>query len=252
MRSLTNVIVTRPRLWRQTDHEQHARSIRHQLISLAVTLLLFGCASPRAELWPPQPSSPTHPIYVSLDTGHAMIAFPVDKTKERGLSAQHESSGHETQTSAHRTQYVYEEWGYAERAWYLEGRTGMTGIIRALFWPTEGIVEVGRHDKPWADRTPQRPSALFKFDLSGEGQRRLREHLHTTMAGAEPIASKDGSRFYPAVRTYHLFHTCLQYAAEALHEAGLPVSPFWVFGRSNLAMQLRRAQEIEGKGVVRP
>lgn len=181
-----------------------------------------------------------------------MIAFPVDRTEKSGLKARPESSGGETQTSAGRTQHFYEEWGYAEQAWYLEGRTGLTGIIRALFWPTEGIVEVGHHDKLWAERTPQPPSALFRFDLNEEGYRRLRKHLRATVAGAEPIASTDGSQFYPAIRAYHLFHTCHQYAAEALREAGLPVSPFWAFGRSSLAMQLRRAEEIAGKGAVKP
>jgi hypothetical protein len=181
-----------------------------------------------------------------------MIAFPVDRTEEPGLKNQAESSGEETQTSVRRAQHFYEEWGYAERAWYLEGRTGLPGIIRALFWPTEGIVEVGYHDKVWADRTPQPPSALFRFDLNEEGHRRLRKHLRETMAGTEPIVSTDSSRFYPAVRTYHLFHTCHQYAAEALREAGLPVSPFWAFGRSSLAMQLRRAEEVAGKRAVTP
>ena len=58
------------------------------------------------------------------------------------------------------------------------------------------------------------------------------------------IASTNGSIFYSAARSYHLFHTCHQYAAEALREAGLPVSPFWALGRSSLAWQLRRAEEM--------
>ena len=246
------MMVTRLEVRRHTAPVPHARSLRHQVICLTVILLLLGCASPREERWPPQPGFPTHPIYVSLDTWHAMIAFPVDGTEEPGLKAQPESSGEETQTSVRRTQLFYEEWGYAERAWYLEGRTGLNGILRALFWPAEGIVEVGYHDKLWGDRTSQPPSALFKFNLNEEGHRRLRKHLRAMIARAEPIASTDGSQFYPAIRAYHLFHTCHQYAAEALREAGLPVSPFWAFGRSSLAMQLRRAEEVAEKGAVKP
>jgi hypothetical protein len=201
-----------------------------------VTLLLLGCASPREELWPPQPGSLTHPVYVSLDTWHAMIAFPVP-AQHSELSPQH----------------LYEEWGYAERAWYLGGRTGVTGIMRALFWPTEGIVVVGRHDKLWVDRTPQPPSTLFTFDLSEEGHRRLREHLRATIAQAEPITTMDSSTFYPADRSYHLFHTCHQYAAHALRKAGLPISPFWAFSRSSLAMQLQRAVRLaQERGLAPP
>jgi hypothetical protein len=218
----------------------HARSLRHTVIVLTIIFLLIGCTSPGKGLWPPRPGSTTHAIYVSLDSWHAMIAFPVSERPEGAntpsllLPLEEGGVG----------EGAFEEWGYAERAWYLEGRTGLTGIVRALFWPTDGIIEVGRHDKVWADRTPQPPSALFTFHLSEEGYRRLHEHLRSTVASAESIASTDGSTFYPAVRTYHVFHTCHQYAAEALREAGLPVSPFLAFARSSLAMQLRRAEEI--------
>lgn len=46
---------------------------------------------------------------------------------------------------------------------------------------------------------------------------------------------------YLARRSYHLFHTCHQDAVLALREAGLPLSPFWVFNRTSFAWQLRRA-----------
>ncbi len=75
---------------------------------------------------------------------------------------------------------VFEEWGYAERAWYLEGHQGITGVFRALFWPSEGVVEVADHEQLWADRTPQPPSDLFKFELTEEGYIRLRSHLQST------------------------------------------------------------------------
>jgi len=182
--------------------------------------LLWGCASPIPDLWPPTPDEPARTIYVSLDTWHAMITFPVD------------------------TPHTYEEWGYAERAWYLEDRRGLTGILRALFWPTEGVVEVGQYDRVWADRTPQPPSDLFLFRVSEEGYRRLRRHLRSTVSSDTPIASLNQSTFYPAGRSYHLFHTCHQYAAAALHEAGLPISAFWAFNRTSLAWQLRRTAHV--------
>ncbi len=142
------------------------------------------------------------------------------------------------------TPHVYEEWGYAERAWYLEGKTGVTGVVRALFWPTEGVVEVGNYDRVWADRTPQPPSDLFTFRLTEEGYWRLRRHLHATLLNDEPVTSFRQSVFYPAKRSYHLFYTCHQYAAHALREAGLPISPFWAFNRTSLTWQLRRAARL--------
>jgi hypothetical protein len=188
--------------------------------------LLSACASPVEGLWPPPPDSATQTIVVSIDTWHAMIAFPREDGPEH---------------SAVGSQYSYEEWGYAERAWYLEGKTGVSGVVRALFWPTEGVVEVGHHDRVWADRTPQPPAELFSFQLTEEGYQRLRQHLHAILLNEEPVASFGQSAFYSAKRSYHLLHTCHQYAALALREAGLPISPFWAFNRTSLAWQLRRA-----------
>ena len=121
---------------------------------------------------------------------------------------------------------------------------GLTGIARALFWPTQGVVEVGHYDRVWAARTPQPPSDLFTFRLTEEGYQRLRQHMHGTLLSQQPVTSFGQSVFFPAKRSYHLFHTCHQYAALALREAGLPISPFWAFNRTSLAWQLRRAVQI--------
>ncbi|MDH5347063.1 MAG: DUF2459 domain-containing protein [Nitrospira sp.] len=217
-------------IWSQTELGRNtiARTICFRGAVLLFALL-SGCASPVEGLWPPPPDSTTQTIVVSLDTWHAMIAFP---------------QKNETEDSALGSQHSYEEWGYAERAWYLEGKTGLTGILRALFSPTEGVVEVGYYDRVWAERTPQPLSDLFTFRLTEEGYQSLRRHLHATLLRDEPLASFGQSVFYPARPSYHLFHTCHQYAAHAMREAGLPISPFWAFNRTTLAWQLRRAARI--------
>jgi hypothetical protein len=186
-----------------------------------VLFLASGCTAPIRGLWPPSQNDPTITISVSLDTWHAMIAFPGQTTEDVEKK-------------------FYEEWGYAERAWYLEGRQGITGAIRALFWPTEGVVEVGKHDRIWAERTPQPPAEVFAVQLSEEGFRRLRDYLQSTLASSEPVAIIGSSRFYLARDSYHLFHNCHQYAARALREAGLPISVWAAFSRSTFAMQLRQ------------
>jgi len=201
------------------------------VVWVAACLLLaqVGCAAPVRGLWPPPTDAPVRTIYVSLDVWHAMIAFPTD-TDGPG----------------------FEEWGYAEQAWYLEGRQGVTGALRALFWPTTGVVEVGRHDQVWAQRTPQPPSDLFTFRLSDQGYLQLRRHLHETIATTEPILTAGTTKFYPAKRPYHLFHQCHQYVALALQEAGLPTSVFWAFTRASLAMQLRRAERTAASEETTP
>src|SRR6059036_2741398 len=102
-------------------------------------LLLWSCAAPVQGLWPPPEGAPTRTIVVSLDTWHAMIAITLD---ERVTALDRKS--------------VFEEWGYAEQAWYLEGRQGITGALRALFRPNPGVVEIGLHEQVWALELPNR------------------------------------------------------------------------------------------------
>jgi hypothetical protein len=181
---------------------------------------------------------------VSLDTWHAMIAIPIHPEDSNQPSAFSFKEGNFPQHSSLSTQHFIEEWGYAERSWYLEGKTGVSGVVRALFWPTEGVVEVGQYDRVWAERTPQPPSDLFSFRLTEEGYQRFQQHLRATLLSEKPVVSFGQSVFYPAKRSYHLFHTCHQFAALALREAGLPISPFWAFNRTSLVWQLRRAVKL--------
>jgi hypothetical protein len=176
------------------------------------------------------------PIVVSLDAAHSMIALPVE------ASVFHISGGHGVRgtNGAPGAPRVYEEWGYAERAWYLEKRQGFTGVLRALLWPTEGVVEVGIHESIWAERTQKPPVEAFKFQISEFGYRSLRSYLRATIASEEPVGIVGNSRFCVARSSYHLFHHCHHYTAAGLREAGLPISMSGTFTRAGFAKQLRR------------
>jgi hypothetical protein len=197
----------------------------HRVLLLLAVGLLFsaGCTTANHDLSSLPKSFPSGTVIVSLDTWHAMLAFPVHSLNALENSEQE-----------------YEEWGYAERAWYVEGEQGISGMIRALFWPTDGVVEVGRHPTIWAERTPQPPAEVFVFHLEKEQYRQLRLFLESTLLSRTALAGFGGSDFYPSVRSYHLFHTCHQYAARALQAAGLPLTPAFAFNRTSLGWQLRR------------
>ena len=202
--------------------------------------------TPLPEIWPPPQEAPLHEIYVSLDTWHAMIGFP--RKNERLISEDRSTPGGE----AFETDFPYfEEWGFAERAWYLEDRQGLGGTLRALFWPTEGVVEIGQYSKLWATRTPQPPVDLFLFRVSEQGLRRVQQYLAASLSTEVPIYVVGKSRFYLAKDSYHLFHHCHFYIAMALQEAGLPLSPSFSISRSMLAWQLEQVvKKIKDKTIA--
>jgi hypothetical protein len=174
-----------------------------------------------------------------------MIAFPQKNVRDH----QHFSDMPSLKAPAAEPP-AFEEWGYAEQAWYVEGRQGLGDVLWTLFWPTDGVIEIAASNQVWADRTPQPPSDLFIFRISQEGYQRLRRHLRSTIISSDPMKTVRNSRFFRAARSYHLFHQCHHYVALALQEAGLPISTFWAFSRSSLAMQLHRAQSLENEKIA--
>ena len=180
------------------------------------------------------------PIVVSLDAAHSMIALPVE-APEFHVTGDH---GFTVTDGVPGEARVYEEWGYAERAWYLEKRQGFTGVLRALLWPTEGVVEVGIHGSIWAERTQKPPVETFRFQISEAGYWSLRSYLRATIASEEPVGIVGNSRFCVARRSYHLFHHCHHYTAKGLREAGLPIPMWGALNRYIFAKQLRRIMPL--------
>jgi hypothetical protein len=175
-------------------------------------------------------------IVVSLDAAHSMIALPAE-APVLNVSGDH---GIGRTDGAPGDPRVYEEWGYAERAWFLEKRQGFTGVLRALLWPTEGVVEVGVHQSIWAERTQKPPVETFRFQISKTGYLKLRSYLRATIASEEPVGIVGNSRFCVARSSYHLFHHCHHYTAKGLREAGLPISMSRALTRDGFARKLRR------------
>jgi hypothetical protein len=180
------------------------------------------------------------PIVVSLDAAHSMIALPVEAPVFQ-VRGDHGVTGADGAPGERR---VYEEWGYAERAWYLEKRQGFTGVLRALLWPTEGVVEVGIQESIWAERTQKPPVEAFRFQISEAGYLSLRSYLRATIASEEPVGIVGNSRFCVARSSYHLFHHCHHYTAKGLREAGLPISMSGALTRGGFAKQLRRIMPL--------
>ena len=114
---------------------------------LAATLATFvnGCAQPIERLWPPPPGMATHQIVVSVDSWHSVIGV----WPRSGPGSQEPGA--------------IQEWSYAERGYYLEGDMGSSSTIRAIFWPSAGVVAVRDGGPPWSERTPQPPARQWRF-----------------------------------------------------------------------------------------
>ncbi len=210
---------------------------KHRLRSTLLTLLTLtslylitawfgGCAAPVAGLWPPPADAPadaiTHRIVVSVDSWHSVIGlFPLDDPGGVDMSR-------------------LEEWSYADRRYYLDGDTGCSGTMNAMFWPSDGIVQVARLGAPWSERTPQPPARLWSFELTVEGRQAIEAHLHAERSSTEPIRV-GRSTWYPATHDYHAFHQCHHWTARALRSAGLPVWSFYAPFKWTLEAQLDRA-----------
>ena len=183
------------------------------------------------ELWPPPAGAKTHTIRVSVDRWHSMIAV-----------------AHNDTSSARGDAQLWEEWGYAEKGYYLEGDTGCSGTLWALFVPSAGVVQVTHTRTAWSERTPQPPARSWTFRLSETGYERLCDFLEREKKSAEVISTAGGYSWYRADESYHVFHHCYHWTARALRAAGLPVWSFYAPLKSCLEAQLNRALTFQGDG----
>lgn len=193
-----------------------------------------GCAQPIRELWPPEPGESTRTILVSVDRWHSVIALPAD-LDDPGRGDVQPASGSE----------LWEEWGYAEEGYYLEGDTGSSGTLRALFLPSDAVVQVTLTPTTWSERTPQPPARSWIFHLSEKGYGRLIEFLEEERASEDVLSRAWGSSWYPANESYHAFHHCYHWTARALRSAGLPIWSAYALLKSCFEAQLDRALEIQ-------
>ena len=139
----------------------------------------------------------------------------------------------------------WEEWSYAEESYYLEGDSGCSGTMRALFVPSAAVVQVARTAVPWSERTPQPPARSWAFRLSESGYRRLVEFLAGSRESPEIISDAFGYSWYRASDSYHAFHHCYHWTARAVRSAGLPVWSFYSLFKGCLEAQLDRALDFQ-------
>ncbi|HKB15737.1 MAG TPA: hypothetical protein VKF62_06715 [Planctomycetota bacterium] len=193
---------------------------------LLSALLCAACVGPKRDLWPPPPGEPRFEIDVVFHDRHTVV---VERVEGRG---------------------AFREWGYAEKSWCLENKRGLSGAIRALFWPTASVLGCDERDSPlWARRAGEEVER-WSFVVSRRGLEKMRAYYESERG--PPLPHFPG--WSEGTHAYHLFHHCHHVTAGALRAAGLPITPWWCLTGGLIRIQLdriRRFHESEGEPSVR-
>ena len=228
-------------LWRVRGQTQEIACalISFLLTLLAIATIVSGCAAPVMH-GDPSSMDTAHPhsIYVVRQPWHTgIVVLAADVPANAWLARRDFPDA------------VYLEVGWGDRAYYQAADPGVWLGLRALFWPTPGVLHVAAFNGP-VERTFG-STEILELRVSARGLARLVEVVrdsHELDASGRPIALGPGlygaSRFYASREKFHLFKTCNVWTASVLLEAGIPVSPGLAFSAGNLMTQLRPSGRV--------
>lgn len=141
------------------------------------------------------------------------------------------------------------EIGWGDRAYYQARDPSLWLGVRALLWPTAGVLHIAAFDGPVERRFPA--SEVVALQLAPDGFARMVAALaasHELDAAGRPIPLGPGlygtSRFYASRQSFHLFATCNVWTATVLREAGVPVRPLQSHTAGALFAQLRHHAQV--------
>ena len=199
-------------------------------------LLLVGLGScfpaPVRELWPPEDGERWRQVDVMYRDWHTFIVYgQPDRQPDR-----------ETEEPKD-----FFEWEFAEKAWYLEGKQGITGVFRALFWPTDSAVKSQGAETPYWVRHSERDVKRWTFVVSERGWQRMVAYLESQKGEALAVSGD----WYAGNRSYHSFFLCHHFTLAALREAGLPVAPWWGYTAWMAEIQLDRVSRFHEREARR-
>lgn len=195
------------------------RTRQVQAAIVLASVLLFACASPPANLFPPGPNEPSRTIYLVSHGWHAGIVVKRTDIPAGILSHHNEFPAAE-----------YLELGWGDRDYYMTPNPGLGITLKAGLLPTASVLQVVGFPGPVTDYFPR--SEVVRIDLSETGFQRLCRYLENSYARDEtgliqplgPSLYGDG-QFYLSRETYHAFNTCNAWTARALRAAGCPITP---------------------------
>lgn len=136
------------------------------------------------------------------------------------------------------------EVGWGDRAYYQAADPGLWLGLRALLWPTPGVLHFAAFGE-----TPERffaTAGIVELNVTGPGLVALVAAVrdsHEFDAAGRPLPLGPGlygaSRFYASREPFHLLKTCNVWTARVLRAAGLPAEPSGAITADALFAQLR-------------
>ena len=176
---------------------------------------------------------PAETVYVTAVGWHTGIAVPVPGPGD---------SWHGLLRSFPGARFLLFGWG--ERSYYMSPDPGAGEALRALF-PGPAVLLVTPLDQPPQDALPK--AQVVAIGLSRIQADRLDGYIRAAFArlpDGQPHrvgpGFSPGSLFYAATGTYSATYTCNTWVADALHVAGLPVTPTGVVFAHEVVDQLRQ------------
>lgn len=228
------------------------------LVGLMVfSAVAAGCVNSIEGLYPPAPTEPVKPIYVINHGWHTGIAVRRDHLPE-GVGPEH----------ADLADSEYLEVGWGAREFYMAPEGTPRLALKAVLWPSPGVLHVVGFDGPVPQFFHQRE--IVEILISDRGFQRLAAFLGDAYAtddsGRTMVLGRGqyaNSRFYAAREKYSLLKTCNTWTARALRSAGLPITSLYAVSAGNVMDQTRplgrridaraaeRALDVNHLGITR-
>ena len=211
------------------------------LLRLAFIVLATGCAAQSNHGTAPAPDAQAttmHPVHVVRHGWHSGIVVRAADVPEHAWPARRDFVGAE-----------HLEVGFGDRAYYQATDPSVWLGLRALLWPTAGVLQIVAFSGPVENHFAS--AEIVVLQITPQGFARLLASVsasHELDAAGRPIPIDPGpygtSRFYASRETFHLFSTCNVWIAAMLREAGVPLSPALSQTAGALFAQLRRHGQV--------
>lgn len=217
-------------------------SRRKAIAAFAALALCSGSRVVRAQA---VPESDCATIYVIDHGWHTAIVMPARDFEPKGFFRE---------TTFNDRRWL--ELGWGDATYYETPGAGVWLGLRALFTPTDTVMQVIGFDEPAAKTFPG--LEIVKLRVSPSGYRTIIEYIKGSFArdtDGRPVLSMHGrdgrSSFYKAPGVYHVFRTCNTWLAEVLIKGGLPLDPHDAVRAGDIMAQLRALRWNGGCKAIR-